>query len=126
MTDFTERLEMFLEGEMITADDVRNINNMLNMFKEKYDVTLCEENASTFVSHVCAAFYRYSAGEEIDPLPEELMEQITSQPTYELSVEVFENIMKVIEKPFSDVEKGYVLLHINNLIQLLQSEGEWN
>ena len=37
-----------------------------------------------------------------------------------------ENIMKVIEKPFSDVERGYVLLHINNLIQLLKSEGEWN
>ncbi|MBR5289966.1 MAG: PRD domain-containing protein [Erysipelotrichaceae bacterium] len=124
--DFTERLEMFLEGEMITVDDVRNVNNILDMFKEKYGVTLTEENASTFVSHVCAAFYRYSAGEEIDPLPEEVVSEIASQPTYELSVEVFENIMKVIEKPFSEVERGYVLLHINNLIQLLKSEGEWN
>ncbi|MBQ7888216.1 MAG: PRD domain-containing protein [Erysipelotrichaceae bacterium] len=124
--DFTERLEMFLEGEMITEDDVRNINNMLDMFKAKYGVTLTEENAATFVSHVCAAFYRYSAGEEIDPLPQELVDQVASLETYELSLEVYDNIMKVIEKPFSDVERGYVLLHINNLISLLKSEGEWN
>lgn len=124
--DFTERLEMFLEGEMITEDDVRNINNMLDMFKEKYGVTLTEENAATFVSHVCAAFYRYSAGEEIDPLPQELVDQVASLETYELSLEVYDNIMKVIEKPFSDVERGYVLLHINNLISLLKSGGEWN
>ena len=124
--DFTERLEMFLEGEMITEDDVRNINNMLDMFKAKYGVTLTEENAATFVSHVCAAFYRYSAGEEIDPLPQEMVDQVASLETYELSLEVYDNIMKVIEKPFSDVERGYVLLHINNLISLLKSEGEWN
>lgn len=124
--DFTERLEMFLEGEMITADDVRNINNMLDMFNEKYGVTLTEENASTFVSHVCAAFYRYSAGEEIDPLPTEVVAELTSLDSYELSLEVYGNIMKVIEKPFSEIEKGYVLLHINNLISLLKSTGEWN
>lgn len=124
--DFTERLEMFMEGGMITEGDVQCVNNILNMFKENYGVTLCEENASTFISHVCAAFYRYSANEDIDPLPAEVFAEITSQPTYDLSVEVFENIMKVIEKPFSDAERGYVLLHINNLIQLLQSEGEWN
>lgn len=126
MTDFKERLEMFKEGEMIDDEDIKSINNIIDVFQNKYNVTLCEENASTFISHVCAAFYRFANNEEVDPLPDEVFKEIESLDTYQDSLNIFNDVMQVVHKPFSDSERAYVLLHINNLISLLKSQGEWN
>ena len=50
--DFTERLELYQEGGMIKEDDVKDVLAIVAMFKEKYDIQLCEENADTFVAHL--------------------------------------------------------------------------
>lgn len=123
--DFTERLDMFYEGGMIDSDDIKSIHKIIDIFKNEYDVELNEENASTFISHICAAFYRYTNHEDIEPLPQEIINEMISLETYDLSIEIFDKLMKVIQKPFNSVERGYVLLHINNLISLLKSQGEW-
>lgn len=126
MTDFKERLEMFKEGGMIDDEDIESINNIIDVFQNKYNVTLREENASTFISHVCAAFYRFANSEEVDQLPDEVFKEIESLDTYQDSLNIFNDVMQVVHKPFSDSERSYVLLHINNLISLLKSQGEWN
>ena len=40
--DFTERLELYREGEMITDDNVKTILNIIAMFREKYDIEVEE------------------------------------------------------------------------------------
>ena len=34
-------------------------------------------------------------------------------------------MQKVTKNSLTDVEKNYVLLHLNNLIQKLKDQGEW-
>ena len=43
--DFTERFELYKEGGMITDADIEDIKAVIALFKDKYGVTLEEENA---------------------------------------------------------------------------------
>ena len=36
--NFDERLDLYLEGGMIDEEDVKDINNVVDLFKEDYDV----------------------------------------------------------------------------------------
>lgn len=112
--NFDERLNMYLDGEFIKKSDVDNINRIVSMFKEDEDMELNEENAGTFIAHLCAAYSRLDKDEEIDDLPDEVFEEIKSTPTYDKSLEIFKKIDDITK--FNDIEKKYVLLHLNNLL----------
>lgn len=121
--DFTERLELYLEGGMINENDVRDINNIIELFKNEYGVELTEENASTFIAHLCAAYGRNVTGEEVEPLPEAVAAELQSLASYPLSLEILRKVMEVTENKLNKTEQDYALLHINNLISTLHEEG---
>jgi transcriptional regulatory protein LevR len=124
--DFNERFELYLAGGMINENDIKDVNSIINMFKEEYGVTLSEENAATFIAHICAAYSRLNTDEMIEELPLEIVNQLKGLKTYELSLEVFEKVVKVTNNPITEIEKGYFLLHINNLISAFKADNQWN
>jgi hypothetical protein len=71
--DFTERFELYKEGGMITDADIEDIKAVIALFKDKYGVTLEEENAGTFIAHLCAAYGRLVSKEPVDELPKEVV-----------------------------------------------------
>lgn len=117
--DFTERLELYQEGGMINEDDVKDVLAIVAMFKETYSIELCEENADTFVAHLCAAFGRNTTHEAVEPLMDEALAELKELESYPLSVEMLENIKGVIHNSLNQTEQEYVLLHLNNLIAKL-------
>lgn len=122
--DFSERLELYLEGGMINENDVKNVNNILNMFKEEYEIILTEENSATFIAHICAAYARLNTGTIVEELPQEVAKQLERLKTYQLSLEILDKIIKVTDNPIIEEEKGYFLLHINNLISTLKADNQ--
>ena len=121
--DFTERLELYREGEMITDDNVKTILNIIAMFREKYDIVLCEENADTFIAHLCAVFFRVRTGEPVEPLMEEVFAEVKGLETYPRSLEMLKNIEEVLGEPLIREEQEYVLLHLNSLLEKLQAQS---
>ena len=45
--------------------------------------------------------------------------------TYNESLQVLKRLLEVTDSPLSDIEKDYVLLHINNVIRHFKENGEW-
>ncbi len=124
--DFTERLDLYKEGGMINDADIEDINAVINLFKSEYGITLEEENAGTFIAHLCAAYGRLASGEDVDVIPEEVMDELKSLDSYDLSKQILEEVMKATKNPLNEVEQGYALLHINNLIAQFKETGEWH
>ena len=108
--DFTERFELYKEGGMITDADIEDIKAVIALFKDKYGVTLEEENAK----------------EPVDELPKEVVDELESLDTYDLSKKILEEVMQVTKNPLNETEQGYALLHINNLIAQFKESGEWH
>jgi len=121
--DFTERLELYREGGMITDKDVEDVNAIVAMFQRKYGITLCEENADTFIAHLCAAFGRNTTGEAVVPLPDEVFAEVEELESYPLSRKMLEDLMAVSQNTLNEAEQRYALMHINNLIANLGYTG---
>ena len=124
--DFTERFDLYKEGGMINDDDIRDLNAVIDLFKNEYGVVLEEENASMFIAHLCAAYGRLTSNEPVDELPQEVIEELRSLDTYDESLEILDKVMKATANPLNEVEQGYALLHINNLIAQFKESGEWH
>ena len=123
--DFKDRLDMYVEGGMITQSDVEDVNAVIKLFKDNYGIELTEENAATFIAQLCAAYGRNTTKEELDDLSDEVMTEIENLDSYPESLEILNKIISVTKNPLNDVEKKYVLLHLNNLIQTFSETGEW-
>ena len=124
--DFTERLELYKEGGMINEKDVEDVNAIIKMFKDEYGVELQEENADTFIAHICAAYSRNISKEEVDALPDVVKNELMELDTYPQSLEILNRLVEVTQNPLNQVERDYALLHINNLIARFKGEDNWN
>ncbi|MCH1941485.1 PRD domain-containing protein [Holdemania massiliensis] len=120
--DFTERLNLYLEGGMIQPEDVADIQAIIAMFDTKYHIVLQEENADTFIAHLCAAFGRTASGEEVEPLPSEVKAELEGLDSYPKSKEMLQDVMAAARNRLNETEQDYALLHINNLIARLNEE----
>ena len=123
--NFDERLDLYLEGGMIDKEDVEDINNVVKLFKDEYKVELEEENAGTFIAHLCAAFNRNKTHEDVEELPDVVVDELKALDTYEESLTILDKIMDVIHNELNDTEKAYCLLHLNNLIATFKQEDKW-
>lgn len=126
MTDFSTRLQMYRNANMITESDIKDVYAVIDMFKDKYGIELAEENAGTFIAHLCMAFMRNKTNEKVLPLEEKNIEELSALDSFPLSKEVLSQIEQIISNPLSEAEEGYILLHLNNLIQQLIDSGSWN
>ncbi len=124
--DFSERLDLYKEGGMISDADIEDINAVVDLFRNEYGVVLEEENAGTFIAHLCAAYGRLVSKEEVDELPEEVVAELESLDTYEESRQILQRVMEVTRNPLNETEQGYALLHINNLIAQFKEQGDWH
>ena len=120
--DFTERLNLYLEGGMIQPDDVADVQAIITMFDQKYHIVLQEENADTFIAHLCAAFGRSATGEEVEPLPPEVKAELEGLDSYPQSLQMLKDVMAATRNRLNPTEQDYALLHTNNLIARL-AEG---
>ncbi len=124
--DFTERFQLYKEGGMIDDADIEDLNAVIALFRDEYGVVLEEENAATFIAHLCAAYGRLKTGEDVEELPAPVIEELESLESYDLSKEILKKVMNATHNPLNDTEQGYALLHINNLIALFKESGEWH
>ena len=114
--DFTERLDLYKEGGMLDDKDIADVQAIIKMFKDEYGYELQEENADTFIAHICSAYSRNKTGELVEELPEPVRQEIEGLDSYQQSLQILNRLIEVTQNPLSQVEKDYALLHINNLI----------
>ncbi|MGN1406012.1 MAG: PRD domain-containing protein [Erysipelotrichaceae bacterium] len=114
--DFKERLDLYREGGLLNDEDIRDVESIIALFKDKYGMVLEEENADFFIAHISAAYNRNKSNEPVEELPEEVMNELLGLDTYEKSKEILSDILSCTHNPLSETERNYALLHINNLL----------
>ena len=125
MTDFSERLNLYKEGNMLDDNDIKDIKAIIKMFKDYYHIELTEENASVFITHICSAYNRNKTNYLLDELPKEVKEELLHLETYAESLNMLDRIIDITSNYLNQTEKDYMLLHINNLIRYFKENNEW-
>ena len=105
--DFEPRLSILRQAGMLSDEDYQKVQDVIRYFQEKYDLTLTEENASSMITHLCAALGRIQRGEPVEPLDE---------PTFPKALEATQEIVRDTLPGLPENEQKFLTMHIGVLL----------
>ena len=114
--DFEPRLSILRQAGMLSDEDYQKVQDVIRYFQEKYDLTLTEENASSMITHLCAALGRIQRGEPVEPLDEEVYEETTEEPTFPTALEATQEIVRDTLPGLPENEQKFLTMHIGVLL----------
>lgn len=120
--DIEMRIELLQQSGQLSKDGYKKIQKMKNYFKESLDITLLEENAAMFVTHVSIALSRIEKGGKINKIEEIVYEELTSNDYFKKCLEIITEMEDTMNVAFPQEEKDYIIMHICVLLQ----KEDWN
>jgi transcriptional regulatory protein LevR len=114
--DLTPRLNILLDGGVISEENYANVMDIIRYFDECYGIVLTEENSSAFIAHLCIALERASRGEAVNMLDDDVYDDVISQPEYERACQISTDIMNMHPK-IPETEARYFNLHLTVMLE---------
>ena len=114
---FSDRFDMLEESGQITALARWMTVNALARIAQDFGLTLTEDNASQFATHVAMAFSRLQRGEEEAPLSEALRDEVREHPRErEVVRQIMGEAEPVLDRDVPDSEIDYMTVHLCALV----------
>ncbi|WP_051652449.1 PRD domain-containing protein [Clostridium algidicarnis] len=110
------RLVILKDAGQIDQNIHGDIIKIIDMFDEKYNIKLTEENASMLITHLAISFKRIKMGETVNPIEEIMYEEIREDKNYKKAEAIFKDMEVTIEKSINDNEKGFIIMHLCSLL----------
>lgn len=114
--DFDARFEILRGAGMLTAEDEEKVRAVIRYFAQHCQLTLTEENASSMVTHLCAALGRTRRGEPVEPLDPEVYAETRQEPTFGQALEITQGIVREILPEMPEEEQKFLIMHIGVLL----------
>lgn len=116
MEKLLQRLKIMIDANILKKENMGKIIEMIEYIKKEYDIQLTEENSSMLVTHIVMYLGRKSDS-KIEPLDDESLKDIKNSKKYEKAIEILDNLEKNIFGHIYKNEKGYILLHLINVLE---------
>lgn len=114
--DFEARFAILRQAGMLTAQDEEAVKAVIAYFERNGQLTLTEENASSMVTHLCAALGRIRRGEPVEPLDPEVYEETRQEPTFAQALKITRDIVRDILPELPEEEQKFLTMHIGVLL----------
>lgn len=114
--DFEPRLKILREAGMLTADDEEKVRAVIDYFARRHQLRLTEENASSMITHLCAALDRIRRGEPVEPLDPEVYEETRQEPVFDRALQATREIVEEILPDLPAEEQKFLTMHIGVLL----------
>jgi hypothetical protein len=120
--DLEERLKILVAGNIISGDVEKTVLRVLGRFKDRWQVTLNDENGGRMVTHLAIALMRAGTNKEVNPLEREHFEEFKSSEFFVRAVEITEDLCQWVPLGLSEAEREYLVINICLILDDL-SEG---
>jgi len=105
------RLAVLRQGGLLNDENYGRVRDIITFLREKHNLELAEGNASSFVTHLCAALERISRGEEIGELDPDVYEAAKSEPVFDKALQLTLELQKRYPV-LPDAEIKFITMHI--------------
>ncbi|TXJ45193.1 PRD domain-containing protein [Brachyspira pilosicoli] len=106
------RLEILHSSSVIDTDTKDIMMKIINMFKDKYNIILTEENASMMITHISMAIMRVKKNEDIKSIDVSAYQEVLENENYKKVLEIYDDILSISNISFPEDEKKYILVNI--------------
>ncbi len=114
--DLTFRIQLLKDSNQIDEETYENLLAIIKLLKDRWGITLTEENGAMLITHMSIALKRIKDNNTVNPLEEDLQEQLRGEAFYSKAEEILEDIDKKLELKLPENEKEYMIMHICTLL----------
>lgn len=118
--DLWERVALLQSSGQITKAERLQLDKLLTELRDAWSIPLEDETAVSLVTHLALAGARVNRQETVAPLEAALVAEVHRSAFYERSQAMLDRIETLLQVSFPTEEKGYLLLHLCNLLQKVE------
>jgi transcriptional antiterminator len=111
------RLNILKDAGQISKETYDALIRVIEMFKNKWNVLLTEENGAMLVTHLSVALERIKKKEVVEGIDSKAYEEIKNHCEYEKCKKVLEDITKEIVIEIPKNEETFIMLHLCALFE---------
>jgi transcriptional regulatory protein LevR len=115
--DLKNRLDTLLESGVISKKNYVITTDIILFLQNEKKLTIKEENAAAFVTHLCMALERIDKGNIVSPLDPTVLEAVRQESQYLPAY----SICKEIQQKYpciDDTELDYLCMHLGTLLSM--------
>ncbi|MCM0649734.1 PRD domain-containing protein [Clostridium swellfunianum] len=111
------RLQILKDAGQISEETFEALKQVINMFKDNWELVLTEENGAMFITHLCVAMERIKQDKAIDGIDSEVYEEIKNDENFSKSKLIFQDIIKTANIEIPENEETFIMMHLCTLLQ---------
>ena len=110
------RLDILLENSLITPDIYIDIMAFIKNTKNKFGLSLTEENAGMFITHLAAAFSRVSKNEAILEINPDIEIEVSQNKNYKIALDILKTLTNNTLEIFPKGEEIFILTYLCSIL----------
>lgn len=110
--DLQTRLEILNVSGAISDCTKDVMLNVIEMFNEKHNIELTEDNGAMMVTHLSMAITRVKNNEPVKTIDEEVFRETLESVHIERANLIYDDLSEVLDITLPDDEKKYMLVNI--------------
>ena len=121
-SQFSERFELLLSSRQVSQHTLETTQAILNGIARDFRLSLTEDNAGMFASHLALALERLTSGHSLEDAPSAVVaEAKTFETEWGYAWQLAVSLRADTGKQLPDGEIGYVTIHLRKLVEDAQS-----
>ena len=116
MDELDERISLLADCGFVDATGADDLRQIASTVMGECGVSRDNEALGALVTHVAAALKRARDGEEIDPLPPEIVDDIKGSAVYPDAQRISRELLDSMTNKLSAIEEDFVLVHVGGLL----------
>ena len=123
MSELLERINMLLEIHMITEHEYSDLKKIVTILEEQTDISITDENAGVFITHIAAAMKRQRDREELNQLDQAVINEIRGCEEFVMVKDISIKIEEAIQTDLPENEISFMHLHLCNILKSDKKRG---
>ena len=110
-----ERLEILTNSSVIDCDIKESLLKIINVFKNKYNIVLTEENGSILITHLAMALVRIKNNQDIkdiNKIDNSVYEEVIESEYFQTANNIYKDLEYISRVSIPENEKKYILVNI--------------
>ena len=121
--DLVFRLELLKKGNQIDQEVFITMNNVIELFKNNWNIELSEENGQMMITHLSMALMRVKNKLPVNQIDEEVYQEVTESKFFKKAEKILEDMKSILPIELPESEIKYMLVNNTLILENLNEGG---
>lgn len=116
MDELDQRIDILQQGGFVDETGRNDLEKLVQVLTKDYGFPHSDELLGVLVTHVAAALKRQRDGEAINPIEDDILEDVKSSKVYPEAKEIKNKIVASMTNQLSPDEENFILVHVGGML----------